>query len=74
MFPKRRLITSNRVAWLEGEVHSWINSRSRVGDSDKVQPKHNLPENRLTGQERYSVPSDASQQLMRRPNYLRDED
>ena len=40
-FPRRRLISTNRVAWLESEVHDWIRSRAEV-EGAAIQPKHNL--------------------------------
>lgn len=40
-FPKRRLLTKGRVAWLLSEVTQWIEERTRVGGDAK--PAHNLP-------------------------------
>ena len=71
-FPKRRLITSNRVAWIEGEVHSWITSRSTVGASN-LRTRHNLPQNRLATPESTAATSGGSDRFNRRPSYLRDD-
>jgi prophage regulatory protein len=72
-FPRRRLITTNRVAWLEGEVHDWITSRSKVGDSES-QPKHNLPQHRISTPATPVAPSSEFRQTKHRPSYLRDDD
>lgn len=40
-FPRRRLVTTNKVGWLLSEVLEWIAERAPV--SEKVKPTHNLP-------------------------------
>ena len=46
-FPRRRLLTTNRVGWIESEVLTWINERMPVCPEDSdVKPKHNLPSSR----------------------------
>jgi prophage regulatory protein len=34
-FPKRRLLSPNRVAWLESEVSEWLNTRKLGGPPQK---------------------------------------
>jgi prophage regulatory protein len=41
-FPRRRLVTATKVAWVLHEVLEWINGRTPVG-ADSM-PQHNLPE------------------------------
>src|SRR5689334_22804024 len=43
-FPRRRLVTTARVGWLETEVRSWIESRAEV-EGGAVQPRCNLHRN-----------------------------
>lgn len=31
-FPRRRLLTPGRVAWLESEIEEWMRDRPRVDD------------------------------------------
>lgn len=68
-FPRRRLITTNRVAWLESAVHEWINSRAEVAGPES-QPKHNLPHQSITVAASPVAPSAASSDIKRRPSYL----
>lgn len=44
-FPRRRLVTESRVAWLEAEVRQWIEGRAEV-QRGEAEPKHNLPKAR----------------------------
>jgi len=69
-FPKRRLITTNRVAWLESSVHSWIESRIEV-EGAEIQPKHNLPQTKPLASSPPSAPQDAaSGEPLQRPKWM----
>jgi prophage regulatory protein len=36
LFPKRRRLSANRVAWLESEVQAWLDSRQLGGPPQKA--------------------------------------
>lgn len=46
-FPRRRLISTNRVAWREDEIREWMATRLPVSP-ETVQPRHNIPKTKGT--------------------------
>ncbi|OFZ53031.1 MAG: hypothetical protein A2428_17985 [Bdellovibrionales bacterium RIFOXYC1_FULL_54_43] len=69
-FPRRRLVTTNRVGWIESEVHSWIRSRHEV-EGSPIQPTHNLPQNRAAAP---SAVANSPTDAQKRPNWMNQDD
>jgi prophage regulatory protein len=54
-FPRRRLVTATKVAWILSEVLEWMHSRSVVDSESK--PAHNLPEPKSQGNQSEPTPA-----------------